>query len=151
MAEATKVFKIQIITPDRVFYNGTGSMIEFNTTEGEMGCYPMHVPTTVVLAPGIVTIHDAVINGDEEIPEKPKDDGTIIAAVHAGFAEILADRVTILAEIAEWPSEIDASRAAAAQKRAEDRISGKQEETDLVRAELALRRSLVRQKIRSLG
>ena len=147
MAEA-KDFEIQIITPDRVFFSGHGSMIEMNTTEGEIGCYPMHVPTTVVLAPGIVTIHDAEV--DNEIPESKRDDGSIIAAVHAGFAEILNDKVTLMAEVAEWPSEIDESRAQAAQKRAEDRIEAKQENIDMIRAELALKKSLVRQQIKGM-
>lgn len=75
-------------------------MIEFNTTEGEIGVYPDHIPLTTVLAPGVVTI----TNG-EDVKE---------AAVHAGFAEILGDKVTLLAEIAEWPDEIDEKRAEAA-------------------------------------
>ncbi len=148
MAEA-KEFEIQIITPDRIFFQGHASMIEFNTTEGEIGCYPMHVPTTVVLAPGVVTIHG--VNVENEIPQPVRDDGTLIAAVHAGFAEILNDKVNIMAEIAEWPSEIDERRAAAAQKRAEERLAAKQENVDLVRAELALRRALVRKKVRETG
>ena len=151
MAEGNKVFHIQIITPERVFFEGEGTMIEMNTTEGEIGCYPMHVPTTVVLSPGIVTIHDAKPDKDIEIPEVTRSDGSIIAAVHAGFAEILGEKVTIMAEIAEWPSEIDVSRAEAAQKRAEARISARNDELDMMRAENALRKSLVRQKLGSLG
>ena len=151
MAEATKDFEIEIITPDRVFFKGHASMIEMNTTEGEIGCYPMHVPTTVVLSPGVVCIHDAKLDEGLEIPEPTRDDGSIIAAVHAGFAEILGDRVVLMAEIAEWPSEIDVSRAKAAEKRAEDRISAKQDNMDMMRAENALRKSLVRQKIGTMG
>ena len=144
-----KEFKIRVITPDRIFFEGKGSMIEMNTTEGEIGCYPMHVPTTVVMAPGIVSIHDAVAEND--IPEKVREDGTLIAAVHAGFAEILNDRVTIMAEVAEWPSEIDVSRAREAEKRAKDRIEAKQTNTDFIRAEFALKKSLVRQQIKGMG
>ncbi len=150
MAEE-KDFKIKIITPDRVFFSGHGSMIEMNTTEGEIGCYPMHVPTTVVMAPGIVTIHDVNIDAGLDIPEAVRPDGSIVAAVHSGFAEILNYEVTIMADIAEWPSEIDVRRAAAAQKRAEDLIEGKRENVDLVRAEMALKKALVRQQIKSLG
>ena len=148
MADA-KEFEIEIITPDRVFFSGHGSMVEMNTTEGEIGCYPMHVPTTVVLDPGIVTIHDA--RHDSDIPESVRDDGTLIAAVHTGFAEILNDKVVIMAELAEWPSEIDISRAKAAEKRAEDRLAAKQEKLDITRAELALKKSLVRQEIKGMG
>ena len=126
-------FKVEIITPDRIFYSGDASMVEFNTTEGEIGVYKNHVPTTVVLAPGVVTIH-------EEGENKR-------AAVHSGFAEILNEKVTLLAEIAEWPDEIDVERAKAAEARANERISRKDADLDLKRAELALRRSLVRQSL----
>ena len=102
------IFKIEIITPDRVFYKGETDFLEFNTQSGEVGVYKNHIPMTTVLAPGIVTIH----NGDEEK----------VAAIHSGFAEILGDKVTFLAEIAEWPDEIDVSRAEAAKERAEKRL-----------------------------
>ena len=50
----------------------------------------------------------------------------------------------MLAEIAEWPDEIDKSRAEAAKQRAEERLAGRTEETDIKRAEFALRKALVR-------
>jgi len=133
VAEADNKFVVEIITPDRVFYKGEATMIEFTTTEGEIGVYKNHVPTTVVLAPGIVTIHEG--------------EGNKKAAVHAGFAEILNDKVTLLAEVAEWPDEIDVERAKAAEARATERIQAKADDLDLVRAELALKRALVRQNI----
>ena len=106
---ADNIFDIEIITPDRVFYKGETDFLEFNTQNGEIGVYKNHIPLTTVLAPGIVTIH----NGDEEK----------IAAIHSGFAEILGDKVTFLAELAEWPDEIDIDRAQAAKERAEQRLS----------------------------
>ena len=124
------IFKVEIITPDRIFYEGEASFIEFTTTAGEIGVYANHIPMTTVLAPGAVTIH----NGEEET----------VAAVHAGFAEILGDKVTLLAEVAEWPDEIDVSRAEAAKNRAEERIANKAEGIDVARAEIALRKALVR-------
>ena len=124
------IFKVEIITPDRIFYEGEASFIEFTTTAGEIGVYANHIPMTTVLAPGAVTIH----NGEEET----------VAAVHAGFAEILGDKVTLLAEVAEWPDEIDVSRAEAAKNRAEERIASKAEGIDVARAEIALRKALVR-------
>lgn len=130
-----KIFQVEIITPDRVFYTGDATMIEFNTVNGEIGVYKHHIPLTTVLAPGIVTI----TNGDEKKT----------AAVHAGFAEILGEKVTLLAEVAEWPDEIDLARAEAAKERAEERLSNKSANLDVARAELALRRALVRIDIRS--
>ncbi|MCR4946774.1 MAG: ATP synthase F1 subunit epsilon [Lachnospiraceae bacterium] len=132
---ADNSFEVKIITPDRVFYEGTAEMIEFNTVEGEIGVYKNHIPLTTVIAPGIVVITE----GDE----KKK------AAVHAGFAEILTDKVTILAEVAEWPDEIDVDRAMAARDRAEKRLAEKDAGLDVMRAEMALRKSLVRISIRS--
>jgi F-type H+-transporting ATPase subunit epsilon len=125
-----EIFTVEIITPDRVFYTGETDFLEFTTAAGEIGVYKNHIPTTTVLTPGVVTIH----NGDE----------VKIAAVHTGFAEILNDKVTLLAEVAEWPEEIDVSRAEAARERAERRIAEHTESIDIKRAEFALRRALVR-------
>lgn len=131
MADETRIFSVEIITPDRVFYTGEATMIEFNTAAGELGVYKRHIPLTTVLAPGIVKIHK---DGEEDV----------LAAVHSGFAEILPEKVIILAEIAEWPNEIDRNRAQAARKRAEERLANKTEAVDVKRAELALRKALVR-------
>ena len=125
-----EIFTVEIITPDRVFYTGETDFLEFTTAAGEIGVYKNHIPTTTVLAPGVVTIH----NGDE----------VKIAAVHAGFAEILNDKVTLLAELAEWPEEIDVSRAEAARDRAEGYLANRNESIDVKRAEYALRKALVR-------
>lgn len=134
MADDSRVFEIEIITPDRIFHKGEATMIEFNTAAGEIGVYKNHIPLTTVLAPGVVTIHK---DGEDNV----------IAAVHSGFAEILPDKVTLLAETAEWPDEIDVERAQAAKARAEERLANKTEAIDVQRAELALRRALVRMDI----
>ena len=131
MADESRVFGVEIITPDRIFHKGEATMIEFNTAAGEIGVYKNHIPLTTVLAPGVVTIHK---DGEDNV----------IAAVHSGFAEILPDKVTLLAETAEWPDEIDVERAQAAKARAEERLANKTEAIDVQRAELALRRALVR-------
>ncbi|MGN0431834.1 MAG: ATP synthase F1 subunit epsilon [Lachnospiraceae bacterium] len=123
-------FKLRIITPDRVFYEGDIEMVEFNTTEGEVGVLPGHIPMTVVIKPGILTITEA--------------EGTKEAALHSGFAEILPEGVVILAEVVEWPSEIDEGRAEAARQRAEERIKNHAPETDIARAETALQRAIAR-------
>ena len=123
-------FLLKIITPERVFFEEEASMVEFNTTEGEIGIYKNHVPMTVIVKPGILTI--------------TQDNGVKEAALHAGFAQILQDEVTILAEIVEWPDEIDEGRATAAKERAEERIKNRDPETDMARAEVALQRAMAR-------
>ena len=129
MAENT--FELKIITPDRVFYEGVADMLEMNTTEGEIGVLAGHIPMTVIVKPGVTKIYET-------------DGETKIAAIHAGFVEILPDKVTILAEIAEWPGEIDVSRAEAARARAEARLQEKDPNMDLARAEIALLRAMAR-------
>ena len=124
------LFTLKIITPDRIFYEGQVSMVEFNTTEGEIGVYKKHIPTTVIISPGILTITE--------------EEGSKEAALHAGFAEILQDEVVIMAEIIEWPEEIDLQRAEAAKERAEERLQSKTPETDILRAQTALQRALAR-------
>ena len=123
-------FTLRIITPDRTFYEGDVQMVEFNTTEGEIGILKDHIPMTVLISPGVLTI--------------TLEEETKVAALHAGFAEILGDRVTILAEIIEWPHEIDEHRAEAAKARAEERIQAGSDDLDLKRAEISLRRAITR-------
>lgn len=130
MAENDNRFTLKVITPDRVFYEKEVSMVEFNTVEGEVGIYKQHIPMTMIISPGILTITE-----ENETKE---------AALHAGFAEVLQDKVTILAEIIEWPAEIDLHRAEEAKERAENRIKENAPGTDMARAELSLRRAVAR-------
>lgn len=130
MAENDNKFVLKVITPDRVFYEEEVSKVEFNTVEGEVGIYKQHIPMTMIIAPGILTI--------------TQENETKEAALHAGFAEVLQDKVTILAEIIEWPAEIDLKRAEEAKDRAEGRIRENAPGTDMKRAELSLKRAIAR-------
>lgn len=125
-----KTFLLKVITPDRIFYEGDCEMLELTTTEGDIGIYPEHVSTTCILAPGVMSIHES--------------SGIKKAALHTGFIEILRDKVTVLAEAAEWPGEIDIKRAEAARERAEERLKRREANLDVVRAELALRKAIAR-------
>lgn len=127
-----KKFDLRIVTPDRVFYEGKAGFIEFNTTEGEMGVFKDHVPTTVIISPGILNIYE------DNMDECKK------AALHGGFVTILQDSITIMAEVIEWPDEIDVARAEEARDRASERIKQQSPEVDTVRAEAALRRAIAR-------
>lgn len=128
--EQEKLFDLEIISPDRIFYRGKAFMVELNTSEGEIGVYKNHIPLTTILQPGVVVITEA--------------EGKREAAIHAGFMEILPEKVTILAEEAEWPDEIDLNRAREAKVRAERRIQTNDPNINLARAQIALRKALVR-------
>ena len=128
--------RLSIVTPDREFFNEEVDMVEFNTTEGEIGIYKGHVPLTVIVKPGILTITQG---------------NTVRNAVlHAGFVQILPEEVTILAEIIEWPTEIDEERAKAARDRAENRLKSGGKDIDVARAQAALMRSIARINAASL-
>ena len=126
---ADKQFRLEIIEPDGIFYTGDVEMVEYNTTEGEVGVYAGHIPMTQIIAPGILTI----TTGDEEKK----------ATLLSGFVEITEDKVSILAEAAEWPDQIDVARAEAARDRAQKRLEEKGG-ADLLRAEIALKKALLR-------
>ncbi len=129
-----EMFKLQIVTPDKIFYQGEASMVELNTTEGGLGVYARHIPLTAIVAPGVLRIHEAA-----EVRK---------AALHAGFIQILPDEITILAEVAEWPDDIDLKRAEEARIRAERRLRDHHADTDVKRAEMALKRAMARLETR---
>lgn len=124
------MFKLQIISPDKPFYEGEASFLEFTSVEGEMGVYKNHIPMTTILQPAVVKIHTG-----EEVKK---------CAVIGGFVEIQGDKITILAEDAQWPGEIDPERAKEAKIRAEKRLKLRESETDINRAELGLKKAIAR-------
>lgn len=125
---ADKTMNVKVMAPDRTFYEGDAAFVEFNTIEGIVGIYPKHIPMTVVISPGVLRITE--------------EGETKTAALHSGFAQVLGDSITILAESVEWPDEIDTRRAEEAKVRAERRIADSK--ADLDRAELALKRAMLR-------
>lgn len=127
-------FRLKVVTPGKQFYEGEAEFVEFVTTEGEMGVYRNHIPMTAILAPGLLRIHE--------------EGGAVRkAALISGFAEVLPELVTILAQIAEWPHEIDEERAKRARERAEKLLKD-QSGSDVLKAELALKRALTRLEAR---
>ena len=134
MAE-TNAFKLRVISPDRIFYEGEAIMLELNTLDGLVGIYKNHMPMTYIIEPGVMRITES----EESVKE---------AALHSGFIQILQEEITVLAEAVEWPDEIDENRAKEAQIRAERRLEMKEANLNAQRAELALRRALTRQEVK---
>lgn len=126
-----KKFQLEVISPERVFYTGDVEMVELTTTEGDIGIYADHIPLTTIVAPGVLTITESA--------EEQKE-----AAVLEGFMEITPEKVTILAQSCEWPDEIDVNRAMEAKARAERRLKSTDTNINMARADLALRKSLIR-------
>lgn len=124
------VFELKIISPDSMFFEGEAEFLEFTSVEGGMGVYKNHIPLTTILEPCVMSIHHGT-----EVKK---------AAILGGFLEILQDRITVLAEDAQWPEDIDVERAKEAKKRAEERLSHNGPNMDVRRAQAALKRAIAR-------
>lgn len=122
-------FAVQLVSPERVLYEGEAEMVVCRTTDGEIAFLPGHVPLVGALGVAKVRII---------LPEK----GEIAAAVHGGFVEVSGDHVTILSDVAELPEQVDIVRAQTAKENAEQRVAADADDEDasaaLARAELRL-------------
>lgn len=132
MAEAEKIH-LEIVTPEQMVLQADVNYVMATGCEGEFGVMPGHTPFMTALKIGTLRYED----------EHGQDHGVF---VNKGFAEVLPDKVTILAESAELVEKIDMTRAEKARKRAETRIAEAKsnKEIDLDRAEWALQRAIVR-------
>jgi F-type H+-transporting ATPase subunit epsilon len=124
-----------VVSADRSLINETVDEVEIPGVEGYFGVLPGHTPLLAVLGAGELWYRQG--------PDRH------YLAIAFGFAEVQPDRVTILAEIAERAAEIDAARAEAAKKRAEERIARATVDMDAERARIALMKSLIRLQVAS--
>ena len=123
---------IEIVTPERKVYENEANMIIARGADGDLGILRGHAPVVTSLKVSALRIKT--------------DQGEDTIAVSGGFLEVKQDKVTVLAEAAELPEEIDVDRAARAKERAERRI-GSKENFDARRAELSLERALNRLQV----
>ncbi len=123
-------FQLEIVTPEKVVVRDTAEEMQIPGKSGYLGVLPGHAPLITELAVGEISYR--------------RGTDTQRLAVAWGFAEVLPDKVTILAETAEKASEIDVSRAQEAKKRAEQRLAASNTEVDATRAENALKRAETR-------
>lgn len=122
----------EIVSQDRMVFVGDVDIVIIPGAEGEMGILPNHAPTLTVLKYGVITIRSKV--------------GEDYFTVAGGFAEVLPDKITILADAAENVDEIDIQRAENARKKAEELLkvgTGVDPDTYL-RVQASLRKSSLR-------
>lgn len=122
--------QLEIVTPDRMIVSDAALEIQIPGKSGYLGILPGHAPLITEIAVGEITYRK-----DGEIKH---------IAVAWGFAEVLPEKVTILAETAERPEDIDVARAEQAKQRAESRLKQGGSELDYHRAEDALHRAQTR-------
>ncbi len=127
-------FQLEIVTPDRKFFEDEVDMAIVRTSVGDIGILKGHMATVAPLEIGVIKIKK---NG------KMKE-----ATCAGGFVSIDEDKTTIITDSAEWPEEIDVARAKAAVKRAKERLEKKSEDIDVARAKIALYKALNRLRIK---
>jgi F-type H+-transporting ATPase subunit epsilon len=127
--------ELQIVTPDRLLVQEQVDEVEIPGAEGYFGVLPGHTPLLAAMAVG-------------ELWYRKGQEKTYLSIAY-GFAEVLPDRVTILARLAERAEEIDVERAEAARKRAEERLAQPRSAVDYERARAALAKSITRLQVSS--
>jgi F-type H+-transporting ATPase subunit epsilon len=123
-------FQLEIVTPSKLLVKDAAEEAQIPGVSGYLGILPGHAPLITELAVGVLTYKAS--------------GATHTLSVAWGFMEVLPDKVTILAEAAERPQEIDIERAQKAKDRAEQRLKSNDLEVDYTRAEDALQRAETR-------
>jgi F-type H+-transporting ATPase subunit epsilon len=126
--------ELVIVTPERQLLRQTVVEVTLPGGDGCLGILPGHAPLITELGIGELTYRSKTASEPGHL------------AIISGFAEVLGDRVTVLAETAERPEEIDVARAEEAKRRAEQRLAAASSDPDVdwSRAAIALQRSLIR-------
>jgi len=127
--------QLHIVSADRALVNERVDEVEIPGSEGYFGVLPGHTPFLALLGAGELWYRQ----GQEKH----------YMAIAFGFAEVLPEQVTILAQIAERPEEIDTARAEAAKKRAEERVARPTADIDFERARIAMLKALIRLQVAS--
>jgi F-type H+-transporting ATPase subunit epsilon len=126
----TDTFKLEIVTPEKKVVDTTAEEIQIPGKNGYLGILPGHAPLITELAVGEITFKES--SGEQRL------------AVAWGFAEVLPDKVTILAETAERPAEIDIERARKSKERADQMLTSGDPHVDVERALDSLQRAETR-------
>jgi F-type H+-transporting ATPase subunit epsilon len=126
-------FKLEIVTPEKRVVDTAAEEVQIPGKNGYLGVLPGHAPLITELAVGEITFRSQA--KEEHL------------AVAWGFAEVLPDKVTILAETAERPSEIDVERARKSKERAEQRLTSGDTNVDVDRALDAIHKAETRLEV----
>jgi F-type H+-transporting ATPase subunit epsilon len=129
-------FQLEIVTPEKKVVDTSASEAQIPGKNGYLGILPGHAPLITELAVGEITFRSGAAGAEEQR-----------LAVAWGFAKVFPDKVTILAETAERPSEIDVERARKAKERAEQRLTSGDANVDVERSLNALAKADTRLEV----
>src|SRR4030088_2730940 len=133
MGQLADTFQLEIVTPEKMVVRDVAEEMQIPGKSGYLGILPGHAPLITELAVGEITYR--------------KGNYTEHLSVAWGFAEVLPDKVTILAETAERAEEIDVKRAQESKRRAEEALQNGKTEADFTHAEDALKRAETRLEV----
>ena len=133
MAVAAKKLHLRITTPDNVKYDEDAEMVIMRCITGDMGILADHEATSAILDYGILRI----LNDDEERR----------MAVFGGVAQVGDNKVSILANDAQWPEDIDMAFVKAERERLERRSQETQDDLTIQRDQVIMRRTLVQMEV----
>src|SRR5712692_7674801 len=119
-------YALRVVSVERSLFEGDVEFVIANGADGELGVMARHAPLMTVLKPGPLRIQE-VMGGAEEL-----------LFVGGGFLEVLPERVTVLADVAEHAEEISLERAEEARKRAQEKLAGTVTEAEEVEMQQAL-------------
>jgi F-type H+-transporting ATPase subunit epsilon len=105
-------YPLRVVSVERSLFEGDVEFIIANGADGELGVLARHAPLMTILKPGPLRIQET-IGGPEQL-----------LFVGGGFLEVLPDRVTVLADVAEHAEEISIEKAEEARRRAQERLAG---------------------------
>ena len=121
---------LEVLTPEKIALRETVEEVVLPGLDGELGILPDHAPMISQLKTGVLSYRMA---GDRRVMH-----------VSGGFAEVLPDKVSVMADVAEKPDEIDLKRAQEARAKAEQLLNSREENADLPNTQLKLERALIR-------
>ena len=131
MVISMKTYKLKIVTPEKIFFDGETEQITIRTTEGDIGILAGHIKYVCNIVAGPLKVKQE--NGEYRV-----------AALSEGILKVSDEGVTVLSSTVEWADEIDLERAQKAKQKAENILADKSRIDDFDRAEIKLKRALTR-------
>jgi len=126
-------FQLEIVSPERRAFTGSVDLVVVPAIDGELGILPNHARLISALGTGELRIKSA--QGEQAL------------LISGGFVEVRADKVVVMADLAEHSDEIDEAKAVEARRQAEADVEAVHEPIDLARARAALQTALMRERI----
>lgn len=130
----SKGYRLEVITPERVFFDDTVEMVIIETSDGQLGVMAGHVPMVAPIKIGVIKIKQ---NGEWRE-----------ASIDEGYMEITPQETIVMSHSAEWPEEIDEKRAREEYERAQEKLRQKRSMEEYHQSKASLARAMARLRVK---